>query len=164
LTAHRTAALQAVLADNPKVALIAVVHALALDCLYTPVEKSCIRIKAPTTYFGSSAEGINGSKACKQFAATTKTVTKGMPKDPAKLWDWLTGQDQKTLLAILAVCAACTVDAVQKKNDPRPLDHADQLVAALKLDMADYWQPTAAGYFARVSKAQVLNAVNEGER
>jgi hypothetical protein len=30
LTAHRTAALQAMLADNPKSALVAVVHAVAL--------------------------------------------------------------------------------------------------------------------------------------
>jgi ParB family chromosome partitioning protein len=40
LTAHRTAALQARLADNPKVELAAVVHALALDCLYTPLTGS----------------------------------------------------------------------------------------------------------------------------
>jgi hypothetical protein len=34
LTAHCTAALQAMLADNPKVALVATVHALAFDSLY----------------------------------------------------------------------------------------------------------------------------------
>jgi hypothetical protein len=45
---------------------------------------------------------------------------------------------------------------LQKKHDPVSHDHADQLVAALKLDMAEYWQPTAAGYFARVSKTQTL--------
>src|SRR4029077_16598715 len=122
-----------------------------------------VRVKAKMTYLAGSAEGIDDSKACKQFAATTKTATKGMPKDPAKLWDWLTGRDQKTLLAILAVCAACTVDAVQKKNDPHPLDYADQLAAALKLDMAEYWQAPAQGYFARVCKAQVLAAVNDGD-
>jgi ParB family chromosome partitioning protein len=162
LTAHRTAALQAMLADNPKVALAAVVHALALDCLYTPVEKSCVRVEATMTSLGSSAEGIDDSKTYKQFAATTKTATKGMPKDPEKLWGWLTKQEQRTLLAILAVCAGHTVDAVAKKHDAASSDHADQLAAVLKLDMAEYWQPTAAGYFARVSKAQALAAVYEG--
>lgn len=39
LTAHRTAALQTMLADNPKVALVAVVHALALDCLAAPLRE-----------------------------------------------------------------------------------------------------------------------------
>jgi hypothetical protein len=27
--------------------------------------------------------------------------------------------------------------------------------------MADYWQPTAAGYFSRVSKEQTLAAIGE---
>jgi hypothetical protein len=34
LTAHRTAGLQAMLADNPKVALAAVVHGLAFGVFY----------------------------------------------------------------------------------------------------------------------------------
>ena len=35
------------------------------------------------------------------------------------------------------------------------------LPPALKLDMAEYWQPTAAGYFSRVSKEQTLAAIEE---
>jgi ParB family chromosome partitioning protein len=101
LTAHRTAGLQAMLAGNPKVALAAVVHALALDCLYEPVAGSCVRVDAKMTYLAGSAEGIDDSVAYKQFGATTKTATKGMPKQPDKLWAWPLDQDQKTLLAIL---------------------------------------------------------------
>jgi ParB family transcriptional regulator, chromosome partitioning protein len=41
------------------------------------------------------------------------------------------------------------------------MTHAGQLGEALKLDMADYWQPTAASYFGRVSKAQAIDAVTE---
>jgi ParB family chromosome partitioning protein len=99
------------------------------------------------------------------LAATVKSVTKGMPKQPEKLWTWLTGKDEKTLLAILAVCAACTVDSVVKRRSAteRAPDaaHAGQLVEALKLNMADYWQPTAAGYFGRVPKEQTLAAIEE---
>jgi hypothetical protein len=61
-----------------------------------------------------------------------------------------------------AVCAGHTVDAVVKKHDPEPCEHADELAAALKLDMTNYWQATASGYFARVSKQQTLAAVAEG--
>lgn len=162
LTAHRTAALQAVLADNPKVALVAVVHALALGVFYSTMPTgSVVRIKPTVAYLDRSAEGIEATKAHRQLEAATKSRRKGLPKDPDKLWGWLIEQDQKSLLAILAVCAGHTVDAVQKKHDPMPLDHADQLAAALKLDMAEYWQPTAAGYFGRVSKQQTLDAVAE---
>ena len=165
LTAHRTAALQARLADNPKVALAAIVHALALDCLYDPFPGSCVRIDAKMTYLGGSAEGIDDSVAYKQFAATTKAATKGMPKQPEKLWAWLLQQDQKALLAILAVCAATTVDAVEKKRGMAEhgpdLAHAAQLGQALKLDMAAYWQPTAEGYFGNVPKVLIIEAVRE---
>jgi ParB family transcriptional regulator, chromosome partitioning protein len=50
LTAHRTAALQAMLSGSPKIALAAVVHALALDCLYTPRARSCVNVNAKMTY------------------------------------------------------------------------------------------------------------------
>jgi ParB family transcriptional regulator, chromosome partitioning protein len=79
LTAHRTAALQAMLSGNPKVALVAVVHALALDCLYGTSLASCVKVRGSTTYLNHSAEGIADGAAGKEFAATTKAVTKGMP-------------------------------------------------------------------------------------
>jgi ParB family transcriptional regulator, chromosome partitioning protein len=163
LTAHRTAALQAMLADNPKIALVAVVHAVALGIFYpaTPIE-SVVHIRPTVTYLDRSAEGIEATKAHKQLDVATKAIRKGLPKNPEKLWGWLIEQDQRTLLAILAVCAGHTLDAVQKRNDPRPCDHADELAAALKLDMADWWQATEKGYFARVSKQQALDAVAEG--
>lgn len=66
-------------------------------------------------------------------------------------------------IAPIAVCAAATVDAVVKRH--RAADHAAhaaELAEALKLDMTQYWQPTAEGYFGRVSKALILAAVREG--
>jgi ParB family chromosome partitioning protein len=163
LTAHRTAGLQAMLAGNPKVALVAVVHALALYCLYEPMSGSCVKVDAKMAYLTPSAEGIDDSAACKRFGATIKAATKGMPKQPEKLWAWLLGQDQKSLLAILAVCAASSVDAVVKRHGAADhAAHAGELAEALKLDMAGYWQPTAEGYFGRVSKGLILEAVREG--
>ena len=38
-------------------------------------------------------------------------------------------------------------------------DQEGELSAAI--DMADYWKPTAEGYFSRVSKAQTLAAIGE---
>lgn len=162
LTAHRTAALQAMLSGNPKVALVVVVHALALDCLYTPMAGSCVNVSAKMTYLAGSAEGIDDSAASKLFAATIKAATKGMPKQPEKLWAWLLGRDQKALLAILAVCAASTVDAVVKRHGTADhAAHAAELAEAVKLDMTQYWPPTAEGYFGRVSKGLILDAVRE---
>jgi hypothetical protein len=38
---------------------------------------------------------------------------------------------------------------------------ADALARALTLDMASWWQPTAANYFARIKKDQILQAIQE---
>jgi ParB family transcriptional regulator, chromosome partitioning protein len=124
-----------------------------------------VRIRPSVVYLDRSAEGIETTTAHKQLEATTKAARKGLPKDADKLWGWLIEQDQKTLLAILAVCAGHTVDAVEKKRGsfeaPASMRHAGQLAEALKLDMAEYWQPSAAGYFGRVSKQQTLDAVGD---
>jgi ParB family transcriptional regulator, chromosome partitioning protein len=167
LTAHRTAALQAMLADNPKVALAAVVHTLALGIFYQGAKgDSVLRINPAVVYLDRSAEGIETSKAHKQLEATTKAVRKRLPKNADKLWDWCLDQDQKTLLAVLAVCAGHTVDTVEKRRSVMEhapdTAHVGQLGEALKLDMADYWQPSAASYFGRVSKGLILEAVSEG--
>ena len=160
LTAHRTAALQAMLADNPKVALAAVVHAMALGVFYDERDASRLQITPRVVSLDRHAEGMDGTEAAKQLAATTKAMRKRLPKQASKLWAWLQNQQQKTLLALLAVCAGHTVDAVAK-NGGESGEHAAQLAAALRLDMADYWQPTAAGYFSRVSKEQTLAAIED---
>ena len=120
MTAHRTAALQAMLADNPKVALAAVVHAMALGVFYDERDASKLQITPRVVYLDRHAEGMDGTEAAKQLAATTKAMRKRLPKQASKLWAWLQNQQQKTLLALLAVCAGHTVDAVAKNGS----DHA----------------------------------------
>jgi ParB family transcriptional regulator, chromosome partitioning protein len=162
LTAHRSAALAATLAGKPHVALAAVVHALALSTLYEyPQTDCCLSISATMTYYGGSAPEIEEGPAEKIQADATKGATKGMPKNPEALWNWLLGQSDKELIAILAVCAACTVDAIQKRGAEKD-GHSDQLAAALKLDMTDFWKPTVAAYFDQVSAKQIIEAVTEG--
>jgi len=51
------------LADNPKVTLVAVVHALALGCLYHSSLTSCIKVRGSMTYLGGRAEGIDDGTA-----------------------------------------------------------------------------------------------------
>jgi hypothetical protein len=82
------------------------VHALALGVFYdTLPSKSVLRITPASVFLDRGAEGIEATKAHKQLKAATKAIRKGLPKNPDKLWGWLIEQDQKTLLAILAVCA-----------------------------------------------------------
>ena len=62
------------------------------------------------------------------------------------------------------MAVAHTVNAVQSPHDDAStgrLAAADALARALTLDMANWWQPTAANYFARIKKDQILQAIQE---
>jgi ParB family transcriptional regulator, chromosome partitioning protein len=166
LTAQRTAALRAVLAGNPDTALAAIVHAAALPVFYAPfAAESCLALRLDSADLSAGAEGIADSPAMAKLAERRGLWRQRLPEMADGLWDWLLAQDTATRLDLLAYCAASSVDAVarahERGHDGR-LHHADRLAAALGLDMAEWWQPTAESYLGRVSKARILAAVAEG--
>ena len=164
LTAHRTAALRAVLAGNTEVALVAVIHALAWPLFYSYSDgPSCLTVRFDTPELRGSADGIDDSPACRVLADQRQSWMRRLPGAPKQLWDWLLQQESGTRLALLAYCAACSVDAVKKRQQRATVrfDHADELATALGLDMTQWWQPTAASYFRHVSKARILDDVRK---
>ena len=167
LTAHRTAGLRIMLADNPSVALASVVHAMALPVFYRHDcfgVGSCLDLRALSPDLRGSAEGIAVSPAAVGLDERHAAWATCLPQAAGALWDWLLAQPTETLTGLLAVCAAYTVSGVRKPQDkadaPR-LAHADRLATALNLDMRQWWQPTAVSYLGRVSKARILEAVAE---
>jgi ParB family transcriptional regulator, chromosome partitioning protein len=164
LTAHRTAALRTVLAGNPDVALTAVVHALALPLFFPFETESCLVVKLDSASLTGSAEGIEDSPAALKLAERHQFWRSLLPNDAEALWDWLLAQDTATRLDLLAYCVGCSINAVRKRReraDTERLAHADRLVLALGLDMAQWWQPTAQSYFRHVPKASILETVGE---
>jgi ParB family transcriptional regulator, chromosome partitioning protein len=165
LTAHRTAALRAVLGGNADVALCAVVHALALPVFYPYGGQSCLDIRIDSIELRGSADGIEDSPAARLQAQRHAIWTERLPHDAEALWPWMQSQDIQTRLDLLAHCAACTVNAVRK---PRERDHnerlaqADALAGTLNLDMTQWWQATGSSYLRHVTKARILEAVAEG--
>jgi ParB family chromosome partitioning protein len=67
-------------------------------------------------------------------------------------------------LELLAHCVSLTVNAVRAPRQwtDESEAHAALLATDVSLDMTAYWQPTAAGYFSRVSKERIVDAVREG--
>jgi ParB family chromosome partitioning protein len=163
LTAHQTAAIQTKLATNPKVALVAVVHALASTTIFMDGE-GAVNIRGRKTLLKRSAEDIDQCKASKETAEAVKSAAKGLTHDRAKLWDYLSSQSQGRLLEIMAACTALTFDAVSRTRLSGEHDPSGKIIAkiasALKLDMTDYWQPTA-DFFERIPAAQIIAAVTE---
>ncbi len=163
LSAHRTAALRAVLAGEPRTALMALVHVLATRTFFGFIGETCVDIRAHIVDLGSSAEGIGESKAAAALAARHRRWLDRLA-DPDQLWSWLGQQTEETLLELLAHCVAVSVNAVRRKSDrymQERFDQADMLAEATNLDMADWWEPTGERYLNRVPKALIMAAASE---
>ncbi len=162
LTAHRTAALRNELALRPETALLAVIHALALAAFYNDREASCVEVVAKRTWLSSHAPGIDEARAETQIAVWQDMWAKRLPKDQGELWAFLKGLSEADRLLLLAHCVSFSVNALQVRgHGAEALAHADLLAEEVSLDMTAYWQPTAANYFARVSKDRIVEALRE---
>jgi ParB family chromosome partitioning protein len=154
LTAHRTAALRALLADNVAVALAASAHVLALPLFYDSGDDSAFALHAAAPAL--RAEGLEDNPALKCMADQHAAWQGRLPENEAALWEWLLAQDGPTVSSLLAYCMACTMKPV---TDERTV----QLATALALDMAQWWTPTVHGYLGRVPKPLILEAVTEAK-
>lgn len=165
LTAHRTAALRATLAEQPDIALDALAYTLAIPVFYQGHGlESCLQIATEHFPLRKDAEDIDESPALQRIQKQHSAWQRKLPEAGA-FRAWLQEQPQGIKLELLAFCAAQTLHAVQPRLDatrPASLFHADALHLATGLDMADWWQPTRGCYLGRVSKPQILEALTEG--
>lgn len=163
LTAHRTLGLRLALGEQPDIALVAVVHALAAQTFYRGGEASCLEIRLTSAYLASHADGIEDTPAAKALADRHAEWASDMPREVVDLWAFVAGLDHATLMALLAHCASLTVNAVkvQWEQKPNARATAEKLATATMLDMTAHWTPTGMTYLGRVTKAHILAAVRE---
>jgi ParB family chromosome partitioning protein len=164
LTTYRTSALRNELANHPATAFLALVHALALDTFFQGEGGSCLEITPKSAWLSGHAPGIDESLAEKQTAERHAAWAKRMPQKPEALWTFLHGISDDERMALLAHCVSLTANAIRApgRGDEEREAHAGILAREVALDMTGYWKPTAAGYFGRVSKERILEAVREG--
>jgi ParB family transcriptional regulator, chromosome partitioning protein len=151
LTAQMTAGLQVATARNPQVALALTVFRLVrgrTDALHLHLTDANLRMHD---------EGIEQSSALKEMQSIRDKALDQVPPDD---FGWFLQQPVERLLEILAVCIAPAIDAVT--NSATVSNEVAALARAVKLDMADWWQPTADTYLRYVSKPQIIASVNEG--
>lgn len=162
LTAHRSAALSASLLDAPGVGLAVVVYAMVLD-VFGHRQDTVLKFSATV----QSLHRVERSTAFQRLEAARETWSQRIPGTPEDMWQWCMEQDQAVLIDLLTFCAASTINAVQMKTDRMDssrLAHAGQLAAALHLDMTAWFTPSADNCFNRLSKAQILEALQEARQ
>jgi ParB family chromosome partitioning protein len=139
LTAHKSVALAATLLDKPDKALAMIVHALAQD-IFIQCHNTVLELSGRT----QSLQLVEGSTAFQRLEQDREAWGQRLPATHDGLWQWCLEQDQSILLDLLAFCAACMVNAVQRKADspdcPR-LEHARTLSLSVNLDIEGMVQP-----------------------
>ncbi len=86
-----------------------------------------------------------------------------MPEHAVGLWTFIRGLSDAERSALLAHCVSLTANALYVRGGSAEREaNAALLARQVGLDMAAYWQPTAASYFGRVSKERIVGAVREG--
>ncbi len=161
LTSHRSAAINAALIERPVIALAATVHAMALQVFHHGYRgDTALQVTAAT----APLHRVEGSPAHAAVEAARQRWGERIPGDATDLFAWCLAQPQDRLLDLLAFCAAQTVNAVLLKTEragANRMRHAGLLADAVKLDMAEWFRPTAANYFGKISKAQIIDALRE---
>ncbi|MDP2162984.1 MAG: ParB/RepB/Spo0J family partition protein [Hydrogenophaga sp.] len=160
LSAHRTAALQIELARNPQAALAALVHGMVQRVLQDgyAVELPIGISVRPQDRLEGYAPDWPQSPAAVALRELQQAWGEKLPEDDAELFAVLLAMSQDELVRLLAVCVASTVDVVSSREHDAP---GNVLPQAVGLDMAAWWKPTAEGYFSHVSKAVILEAVQQ---
>lgn len=174
LTAHRTLALREAVARNPEVALTLLLHKLVGETFRHGGAGHCLEASVRHVFFAAQAPDLKDSPPAKGLQQMREAWQQDLPTDDQGLWDWLTGLDGASRLALLAHCVAYGVNAVQERVDrygggasahqlSERIRQADRLARAVALDMVDAgWRPTVANYLGRVTKPCILAAVREG--
>ncbi|MCS3495609.1 ParB family chromosome partitioning protein [Bradyrhizobium japonicum] len=164
LTAHRTLGLRLNLSEQPDVAIVAITHALAAQIFYVGANAHVVGIQPVKTDLATHAAGIEDTPAGREWSDRHANWARQMPRDVARLWDFVVELDHDSRMALFAHCTALTINAVKLRFDlrPRALAAAGRLAGAVALDMTGYWRPTVPSFLGRVTKAVILEAVREG--
>lgn len=165
LTAHRTAAVAASLASNPKVALVALVHALCMTDS-APWLSSPLRFRMTDAGHDvrREAAGYEQCKAAAALLAAEAEVLPDMTGEPAEVFARLLTLDESQLVKILALFVGRSYNVISqegKKANAHGFEAAAAIEQAVAVDMADWWEPTEETYLGAVSKAAMMKAVTE---
>ncbi len=175
LTAHRTLALRDAVADNPHVAMTALLHKLARDTFRLGSTTGAIEASVREVYLPVQSDDLKDSVSARSVDERHEAWKADLPQDDDALWNWLAALDDASRMALLAHCVSYGVNALYQKPNPYSgsgvsehglrvrLAEADRLARATGLDMVEAgWRPMVRNYLGSVTKARIVEAVREG--
>ncbi|WP_245643789.1 ParB/RepB/Spo0J family partition protein [Paraburkholderia oxyphila] len=164
LTAHRTAAVQIELAQQPGVALAVLMQRMipvVFDDVYArSYIDHAVKIELHTSRDAlvSNADDMAGSVAWKALEGERAKWARMLPRRAEELLPWLLEQGEDVTSNLFAFCVAATVDGISSADRPHAVN---EVANTLAVDLSRYWKPTRAGYFAHVAKDRIAAVVGE---
>ncbi|MBN9047073.1 MAG: chromosome partitioning protein ParB [Rhizobiales bacterium] len=176
LTAHRTLALHDALANNPHVAMTALLHRLVMQRYHYSAPTGCLEVSVRQRHLGVQGSDLGDTPSAKAIDERFDAWKADVPSDEGALWDWIAALDDTSRMALLAHCVSYGVNALYERPNPHSgsgvsqfgldcrLSGADRIARATGFDMVmdGGWRPTVDNYLGRVTKPRILEAVREG--
>lgn len=165
LSSERTLAVQAALAEQPQMALVIFVH----DCLKSTFDHGSnalstlkVALHAKTGVMLDHAPTSAGGLAMQHLTAMHDAWLKLLPEDWHKSWDWLLTWDTQQLISVMGYCLAKTLDGASERlsdKDGKAGKDLEPVEALLNFTLRDWWLPTKANFFGRISKEQIADSL-----
>ncbi|MCW6015927.1 ParB N-terminal domain-containing protein [Serratia marcescens] len=164
LSAERTLAVSAALAQNTNVAIALHTFTLArrvfdagyFYVLHTSVESMRSGCLSQSEEAGS-ASGIANLKLNEMHESWLNQF----PDNWSESFEWLLAWPQGDVLGLLAYCVSHGLDGRDSYlKDKRVGTKLDSVEKALDFQIGEWWKPTCDNYFSRIGKDQIVDALN----
>ena len=152
LSQARTRAIRLLLARDRETALAVTVAAM--------IARSVFKSELSGIGVAAHAAQVDDLDA---LVETRSALLAHIPDEADEVLDWCLMQPPETLMSLLAVIVADSIDLVHEKGSPvdrRRHMLADRLAEILNLDMRQFWEADAS-YWTRLPKADLLVAFTE---
>ncbi|MEQ5091615.1 ParB/RepB/Spo0J family partition protein [Providencia rettgeri] len=165
LSSERTLAVQAALTQHPNVALAILVHDACIQMFGSQYAKTAFNIRFPRSQADllNNAPTAQDSEALIMLETQFESWSARLPDAWQADFSWLLSWEQADLVALLAFCSAQTLSEV---NNHAPHDNTlaealRPIEQAIAFDFRQWWQPTKANFFGRISKDQISDCLAE---
>ncbi|MEA9392672.1 ParB/RepB/Spo0J family partition protein [Acerihabitans sp. TG2] len=161
LSAERTLAVTAALAQNTTVALALHTFTLARKVFamgyHSNAMHSSVEIQQSICLKQAEAADAENGLANQKLTELHESWLSRFPADWEHDFSWLLRWQQHDVMGLLAYCVSLGLDGVScQLVNQRVADSLEPVEAALNFDIHEWWHPTAANYFSRISKDQLV--------
>ncbi|ORM90172.1 ParB/RepB/Spo0J family partition protein [Pantoea cypripedii] len=164
MSGERTLAVQAALSDQPQVALALLTWTLCRNC-FTPrygVNPLDVCLTPSQHRLVSSALSGKSGRGFLHLEQQREAWHAQLPEAWNTSFNWLLAWPQERVIALLGFCVSQGINGIQERQSGRtgssPLEGLETVMG---FDLREWWQPTATGFFCKLNKRQISDALSE---